>query len=193
MNSTQFVSAYVSTTQSQFSSRYNDWITNSSPPNSSTDSSIRLWDANKQACIRTYAGHINEKNFVGLTTSADWISCGSEDNAVYTYYKSLSQPVIKFNFGSIDMVTVSIYINCGIELLFISRIACLMHLSFRFRVRIPMIMIRHCLFLLYVGRRIQIPYWLLIVKERLKFSSSNEKKINNVSFEHINISIITTA
>ena len=96
----------------QFSSRYNDWITNSSP-NSSTDSSIRLWDANKQACIRTYAGHINEKNFVGLTTSADWISCGSEDNAVYTYYKSLSQPVIKFNFGSIDMVTVSI--NCDIH------------------------------------------------------------------------------
>ncbi|CAG8660636.1 6915_t:CDS:2, partial [Paraglomus occultum] len=71
----------------------------------STDSSLRLWDANKQACIRTYTGHTNEKNFVGLTTSADWISCGSEDNAVYTYYKSLSQPVIKFNFGSIDMVT----------------------------------------------------------------------------------------
>ena len=102
MNSTQFVSAYVSTTQSQFSSRYNDWITNSSPPNSSTDSSIRLWDANKQACIRTYAGHINEKNFVGLRLPIGF-RVGSEDNAVYTYYKSLSQPVIKFNFGSIDM------------------------------------------------------------------------------------------
>ena len=111
-----------------------------------------------------------------------------KDNAVYTYYKSLSQPVIKFNFGSIDMVTVSIYINCGIESLYysyrVSRVSCLMHLSFRFRVRIPMIMIRHCLFLLYVGRRIQIPYWLLIVKERLKFSSSNE---NDVSFEYITI------
>jgi len=63
---------------------------------------------------------------VGLTTSADWISCGSEDNAVYTYYKSLSQPVIKFNFGSIDMVTVSI--NCGV-LNYIRSLCCLNYVS----------------------------------------------------------------
>ena len=63
-----------------------------------------------------YDSHINEKNFVyfvGLTTSADWISGGREDNADYTYYESLSQPVIKFNFESIDMVTVRI--NCDIH------------------------------------------------------------------------------
>ena len=112
MNSTQFVSAYVHHSIQRLISLQqilSSWIINIIFFfNSSTDSSLRLWDANKQSCVRTYTGHTNEKNFVGLTTSADWISCGSEDNAVYTYYKSLSQPVIKFNFGSIDMVTVSI-------------------------------------------------------------------------------------
>ncbi|KAG9292436.1 hypothetical protein G9A89_015306 [Geosiphon pyriformis] len=71
----------------------------------STDSTLKLWDTNTQSCVRTYTGHINEKNFVGLTTTSDWIACGSEDNSVFAYYKNLCQPVVKFNFGSINNVT----------------------------------------------------------------------------------------
>ncbi|CAG8516301.1 5190_t:CDS:10, partial [Ambispora gerdemannii] len=71
----------------------------------STDSTLRLWDTNTNSCARTFTGHINEKNFVGLTTTSDWIACGSEDNSVFAYYKNLCQPVVRFNFGSINNVT----------------------------------------------------------------------------------------
>jgi protein suppressor of PHYA-105 1 len=34
----------------------------------------------------TYRGHINERNFVGLSVSSEgYIACGSEDNSVYVY------------------------------------------------------------------------------------------------------------
>ena len=32
-------------------------------------------------------GHVNEKNFVGLATDGDYITCGSENNGLYIYYK----------------------------------------------------------------------------------------------------------
>ena len=32
-------------------------------------------------------GHSNEKNFVGLATDGDYITCGSENNSLYMYYK----------------------------------------------------------------------------------------------------------
>ena len=30
---------------------------------------------------------MNEKNFVGLATDGDYITCGSENNGLYVYYK----------------------------------------------------------------------------------------------------------
>ncbi len=67
----------------------------------STDSQLKLWDAsNSPACIRSYVGHTNEKNFVGLATDGDFLSCGSEDNALYVYYKGLSSPLFSFKFDS---------------------------------------------------------------------------------------------
>jgi E3 ubiquitin-protein ligase RFWD2 len=47
-------------------------------------------------------GHTNDKNFVGLTSCGDYVACGSEDNAVYVYYKGLSKPIIlhKFKFST---------------------------------------------------------------------------------------------
>ncbi|CAG8598706.1 23280_t:CDS:10, partial [Gigaspora rosea] len=71
----------------------------------SIDSTLKLWDIESQTCTRTYIGHINEKNFVGLSASSDWISCGSEDNCIYAYYKTLCRPVIKYKFGNINAVT----------------------------------------------------------------------------------------
>ena len=35
---------------------------------------------------------MNEKNFVGLATDGDYVTCGSENNGLYVYYKvNLSQ------------------------------------------------------------------------------------------------------
>mmetsp|Transcript_10351 Transcript_10351/g.16879 ORF Transcript_10351/g.16879 Transcript_10351/m.16879 type:complete len:623 (+) Transcript_10351:74-1942(+) len=65
----------------------------------STDSSLKLWSVNQPECVRTFSGHSNSKNFVGLTASSDYIVCGSETNAVYFYYKALSSPILSFKFG----------------------------------------------------------------------------------------------
>ena len=43
-------------------------------------------------------GHSNEKNFVGLATDGDYITCGSENNSLYMYYKVWS--LKPFTFGS---------------------------------------------------------------------------------------------
>ncbi|KAF9581221.1 coatomer subunit alpha, partial [Lunasporangiospora selenospora] len=71
----------------------------------STDSTLKLWNTLRMSCVRTYTGHVNEKNFVGLSASGDWISCGSENNAVYTYYKELRDPVVTVKFGNSNPVT----------------------------------------------------------------------------------------
>ncbi|KAG0257273.1 RING finger and WD repeat domain-containing protein 2 [Mortierella polycephala] len=71
----------------------------------STDSTLKLWNTLRMNCARTYTGHVNEKNFVGLSASGDWISCGSENNAVYTYYKELKNPVVTVKFGNTNPVT----------------------------------------------------------------------------------------
>lgn len=40
---------------------------------------------------RTYRGHMNEKNFVGLTVNSEFIACGSETNDVFVYHKVRKQ------------------------------------------------------------------------------------------------------
>jgi E3 ubiquitin-protein ligase RFWD2 len=45
----------------------------------STDSTLRLWDlkaANGPATVKTFTGHHNEKNFVGLDCSGNYIATG---------------------------------------------------------------------------------------------------------------------
>lgn len=42
---------------------------------------------------------------MGLTANGDYISCGSEKNALYTYYKAVSKPVVHFKFGSSNPLT----------------------------------------------------------------------------------------
>lgn len=48
----------------------------------STDSTLRLLDTRRQTAVRKYSGHANEKNFVGLSSSGDFMACGSETNEV---------------------------------------------------------------------------------------------------------------
>jgi E3 ubiquitin-protein ligase RFWD2 len=66
----------------------------------STDSTLKLWSVSQNECKRSYTGHTNEKNFVGLSTCQDYIACGSENNAVFVYYKSLSKPVLTHKFAT---------------------------------------------------------------------------------------------
>lgn len=42
---------------------------------------------------RTFRGHTNEKNFVGLTVNNDYIACGSETNEVVVYHKVFLQMI----------------------------------------------------------------------------------------------------
>ncbi|XP_071922301.1 E3 ubiquitin-protein ligase COP1 isoform X3 [Coffea arabica] len=50
--------------------------------------------------LRTFRGHTNEKNFVGLTVNSEYIACGSETNEVFVYHKAISKPAAWHKFGS---------------------------------------------------------------------------------------------
>ncbi|EPZ32266.1 hypothetical protein O9G_003410 [Rozella allomycis CSF55] len=71
----------------------------------STDSTLKLWCALTGALLRTYKGHFNERNFVGLSINNDFIACGSENNSVYCYHREASDPLITMNFGSFNPLT----------------------------------------------------------------------------------------
>ena len=63
----------------------------------STDSNLKLWNVNSPPyCLRSFNGHINDKNFVGLATDGDYLACGSEDNSLYVYYKGLSKQLFNY-------------------------------------------------------------------------------------------------
>jgi len=66
----------------------------------STDSQLKLWNVNEahEGCVRSFVGHVNEKNFVGLATDGDYIACGSENNSLYIYYKGLQRKLFTFKF-----------------------------------------------------------------------------------------------
>lgn len=49
----------------------------------STDSTLRMWDVQAHRASRTFSGHMNEKNFVGLSVDGDFTACGSETNEVW--------------------------------------------------------------------------------------------------------------
>ena len=70
----------------------------------STDSQLKLWSTAKTPCSRSFKGHINEKNFVGLATDGDFIACGSENNSLFLYYKGLSKQVLTFWFDSVRVL-----------------------------------------------------------------------------------------
>ncbi len=69
------------------------------------DSTIKLWDLKDMKLTRTYRGHLNDKNFVGLSVTDEYIACGSEQNSIYAYYKTIPQPVAKYRFPGADLVT----------------------------------------------------------------------------------------
>ena len=78
---------------------------------------MKLWDMNTVRCLKTYHGHKNDKNFVGLTVSGNHIVCGmfctiisidygscdlpigSENNSLYCYYKDVSKHIMTYRFN----------------------------------------------------------------------------------------------
>lgn len=70
----------------------------------STDSQLKMWNINQTHCLRSFVGHINEKNFVGLATDGEYVACGSENNALYVYYKGLSKQLFSFKFDAVRIV-----------------------------------------------------------------------------------------
>lgn len=70
----------------------------------STDSQLKMWNINTPHCLRSFVGHINEKNFVGLATDGDYVACGSENNALYIYYKGLTKQLFSYKFDAVRSV-----------------------------------------------------------------------------------------
>lgn len=92
---------------------YVKFVDSATVASASTDNCLKLWDLHKTnssglstgACSSTFSGHTNEKNFVGLSVCDGYITCGSETNEVYAYYRTLPMPITSYKFGSIDPIT----------------------------------------------------------------------------------------
>ncbi|KAK9284789.1 hypothetical protein L1049_023966 [Liquidambar formosana] len=82
---------------------YVKFLSNNELASASTDSTLRLWNVKENLPVRTFRGHTNEKNFVGLTVNSEYIACGSETNEVYVYHKEISKPATWHRFGSPDV------------------------------------------------------------------------------------------
>ncbi|CAF1415743.1 unnamed protein product [Adineta steineri] len=77
---------------------YARFLSNNEIVSASTDSQLRLWRVTEGQCLRTYRGHVNEKNFVGLAVSSGYIVCGSETNTVHLYQREISRPLLSYKF-----------------------------------------------------------------------------------------------
>jgi E3 ubiquitin-protein ligase RFWD2 len=63
---------------------YARFLSNNEIVSASTDSQLRLWRVAEGQCLRTYRGHVNEKNFVGLAVSSGYIVCGTCEHSTET-------------------------------------------------------------------------------------------------------------
>ncbi|CAI9086861.1 OLC1v1020781C2 [Oldenlandia corymbosa var. corymbosa] len=78
---------------------YVKFLSSTELASASTDSTLRLWDVKENVPVRTFRGHTNEKNFVGLTVNSEYIACGSETNEVFVYHKAIPKPAACHKFG----------------------------------------------------------------------------------------------
>lgn len=83
---------------------YVKFLNNETIVSASTDSQLKVWNVNRPYCLKSFTGHLNEKNFVGLATDGDYIACGSENNALYVYYKGLTKKLFSYKFESVGGV-----------------------------------------------------------------------------------------
>ncbi|KAI3803488.1 hypothetical protein L1987_31640 [Smallanthus sonchifolius] len=78
---------------------------------SSTDNTLKLWDLSDTTSqvldcpVLSFSGHVNVKNFVGLSASEGYIATGSETNEVFIYHKAFPMPALSYKFNTIDPIT----------------------------------------------------------------------------------------
>ncbi|XP_022734903.1 protein SPA1-RELATED 3-like isoform X2 [Durio zibethinus] len=74
----------------------------------STDNTLKLWDLSMLSSrvidtpLQSFTGHMNVKNFVGLSVSDGYIATGSETNEVFIYHKAFPMPALTFKFNNTD-------------------------------------------------------------------------------------------
>eukprot|EP00258_Populus_trichocarpa_P025697 XP_024441716.1 WD repeat-containing protein RUP2 [Populus trichocarpa] len=74
---------------------YIKFLDNATLVSASIDGCLKLWNSDNSNVIRTYHGHVNNRNFVGLSVwrNGGLLGCGSENNKVFVYDKRWSEPV----------------------------------------------------------------------------------------------------
>ncbi|KAL7601134.1 hypothetical protein Lser_V15G25119 [Lactuca serriola] len=78
---------------------------------SSTDNTMKLWDLSDCTSrvldrpLRSFTGHVNMKNFVGLSVSDGYIATGSETNEVFIYHKAFPMPALSYKFKATDPIS----------------------------------------------------------------------------------------
>jgi len=65
----------------------------------STDSHLKMWQVDGHQAVRTFKGHTNDKNFVGMDATGEFIACGSEDNHLYVYHKHFDDKLFSHRFA----------------------------------------------------------------------------------------------
>ncbi|KAI3815006.1 hypothetical protein L1987_14657 [Smallanthus sonchifolius] len=78
---------------------------------SSTDNTLKLWDLTDTTSqvldrsLQSFSGHVNVKNFVGLSVSEGYIATGSETNEVFIYHKAFPMPALSYKFNTTDPIS----------------------------------------------------------------------------------------
>ncbi|KAK7342725.1 hypothetical protein VNO80_25681 [Phaseolus coccineus] len=78
----------------------------------SIDNTLKLWDLSMcvsgviDSPVQSFNGHMNIKNFVGLSVSDGYIATGSETNEVFIYHNAFPMPALSFKFYSSDPLSV---------------------------------------------------------------------------------------
>ncbi|KAM3396069.1 protein SPA1-RELATED 4 isoform X1 [Capsicum galapagoense] len=87
---------------------YVKFIDSTTLVSASTDNTIKLWDLSictsriLDSPLQSFTGHMNVKNFVGLSVSEGYIATGSETNEIFVYHKAFPMPTLSFKFNSTD-------------------------------------------------------------------------------------------
>ncbi|WJX68442.1 Protein SPA1-RELATED 3, variant 2 [Trifolium repens] len=87
------------------------FVDNANLVSASTDNTLKLWDLSTCASrvidspIQSFTGHMNVKNFVGLSVSDGYIATGSETNEVFVYHKAFPMPALQFKFRNTDPIS----------------------------------------------------------------------------------------
>ncbi|CAI9760484.1 unnamed protein product [Fraxinus pennsylvanica] len=87
---------------------YIKFIDSTTLVSASTDNTLKLWDLSTctsrvlDCPLQSFTGHLNVKNFVGLSVCDGYIATGSETNEVFVYHKSLPMPALSFKFNNTD-------------------------------------------------------------------------------------------